>query len=164
MHRRLDLVPAFFRLRLGQPVERDFGVAVDPPRDLVVVDRRRSLAQHGLDRDDRLRERDVRQLGRRNHVSDRVHAVDVGAHVPVDDDEAALVDLDLGAVETEAVGERTPAHGDDDGVDRDGVAAGEAHGSALAVAVGLVALHLDAGARIAERLGGGRKSGDVAQP
>ena len=40
VHRGLDVVAALLRLRLGEPAERDLGVAVDAPRDLVVVERR----------------------------------------------------------------------------------------------------------------------------
>ena len=39
VHRRLDVVAALLGLRLGEPAERDLGVAVDAPRHLVVVDR-----------------------------------------------------------------------------------------------------------------------------
>ncbi len=94
VHRGLDVVAALLGLRLGETAERDLGMAVDAPRDLVVVERERRFAEHRLDRDDRLRERDVRELRRGHDVADRVDAVDARAHVAVDDDETALVDLD----------------------------------------------------------------------
>ena len=60
----------------------------------------------------------MRELRRRDDVADRVHAVDARAHVAVDDDEAALVDLDAGAVEPDVLGARPAADRHDDLVDR----------------------------------------------
>ena len=75
----------------------------------------------------------MRELRRRHDVADRVHAVDARAHVAVDDDEPALVDLDAGAVEPDVLRARPAADRHDDLVDRQlllAVLALEAHRAA----------------------------------
>src|SRR6266508_5634071 len=119
LHLRHDVVAELACVLLGVPGERDFGMAVDPPRDLLVVDRRRLLAEDRLDGDDRLGEPDVRELGRVDHVADGVHAGHRRPHEAVDADEAAFVDLDPRAFEVDPLGARLAADADDDLVDDD---------------------------------------------
>ena len=68
-----DVVPGLARLLLGEPAPRDLGMRVDDPRDLPVVDRRDRLAEDGLHDHDRLREADVRELRRVDHVAGGEH-------------------------------------------------------------------------------------------
>src|SRR5512132_3486318 len=74
LYLRHDVVPELARVLLGVPGERDLGMAVDPPGDLLVVDRRRLLAEDRLDGDDRLGEPHVRELRRVHHVAHGIHA------------------------------------------------------------------------------------------
>ena len=78
-----------------------------------------------LDAQDRLGVADVGELRRVDEVADRVDAVLAGAAELVDLDEAALVDLDAGAVEAELVGVRAPADRHHHGVDLDRLALAE---------------------------------------
>src|SRR5438034_6008768 len=62
LHLRHDVEAELACVLLGVPGERDLGMAVDAPRDLLVVDRGRLLTEDRLDCDDRLGEADVREL------------------------------------------------------------------------------------------------------
>ncbi len=88
---------------------------------LLVVDGYDRLAEDRLDDHDRLGEPDVRERGRVDHVADGEDAVDAGAHLAVDDDEAAVVDLDAGLLEADPAAERRAPDRDDDLVDHDRV-------------------------------------------
>ena len=127
--------------------EGDLGVAVDRPRHPVVLHRRGGLAEGLLDDEDRLGVADVGQLRRVDEVADGVDAVLAGAAELVDDDEAAVVDLDAGAVEAEPVGERAAADGHDDGVDLEVLAVAEVDRGAAGV-VRRVAVDHHAGADV----------------
>jgi hypothetical protein len=72
----------------------------------------------------------VREPERRDHVAERPDALDVGAAVLVDGDEAAVVDLDAGGVEPGALGDRAATDGDEQQV-----------GLQLLVALGLDRAH-----------------------
>src|SRR5215211_1003591 len=104
MDRRHDVVTQLPSAQLGQAAERDFGMGIDPPGHLLVVDRRRPLAEDRLDRDHRLREPDVSELRRIDDVTDRVDAGYRRTHETVDRDEAPTVDLDARALEVDALG------------------------------------------------------------
>jgi hypothetical protein len=132
---------------LARPGPGDLRVAVDRPGDAVVHDRHRRLAEQMLDHEHRLGVADVRQLGGVDEVADGVDARLTGAAVLVDDDEAAVVDLDLRALEPQLVRERATADRHDARVDLERLVIAEVDGRAARVG-GRVAGDLDPGADV----------------
>ena len=125
----------------GQTTEGDFGVRVDRPRHAVVVNRDDVLTDDGLDGDDCFSEGHVGQLRRAGHdVTDGEDVGVRGAHVAVGHDEAAVVNLDAGALAKETLGAGATADRDDHHVNVEVVGTVEGHGGALLT--GLVARDL----------------------
>ena len=89
-------LPAFVsRLSLAEAHRGDLGRAVRNPRDVHVIDLGHVDPGDALGDGVPLGERDVRQLKRRRgNVTDRPDVLDVRTKIPVDGDEALLMDGD----------------------------------------------------------------------
>src|ERR671911_1083498 len=107
-----DLVAFLLGLRLGEPERGHFGPTEGDARDEVPVFGHRVLAGHVLDGDDTLVPGLVCEPETPDYVSCRVHAVFGRPAVPVNLDDAALVDLHAGSVEVEVLGYGLPSDGD----------------------------------------------------
>lgn len=121
-----DLVRAvdLLGLGLGDADGGDLRVAVRHPRDTVVVDRNGLQTGQTLRHQDALGEADVRELERRNQVADGGDGRDVGAHVLVDEDVAA-VHGDALLLVAETGGDRAAADGDEQDLGLELLAVGE---------------------------------------
>ncbi len=92
---------------LGQAERGDLRLAERRARHETVISQRHRLrAGHRLGGDHALRLGHVCELQLGGHVTDRVDAVDVGAHVVVDRDGAAFGEFDAGLLEAVAVDAR----------------------------------------------------------
>ena len=111
----LDVVALVPRLGLGEPEGRDLRLAERGARHHTVVAQGLGLgAGHGLGGHDALRLGHVGELQLAGDVADGVDAVDVGAHVVVDVDRAAVGELDAGVLQAEALDAGTEADGHED--------------------------------------------------
>src|SRR5918997_5612874 len=141
-----DIEPGLLGRLLRVAGERDLGPAVDAPRHLAVVDGDGVLAEDAVDGHHRLGEADVGELRRGDAVPHGPHAVLAGLAQLVDQDEASLVELHLGAVEAEVVGGGLAADRHDHHIGLDGVGAVDVdHRAAVAR---FVAGDLDPGAHL----------------
>src|SRR4051812_16033554 len=100
------------RLLLGEPERADVGRAERRPRDVDVLDRVGLHPRGVLDGDDALVGGLVGERGAAHEVADRVHALYAGAERAVDVDQAAVVELDAGLLEAEALDVGAAAGGD----------------------------------------------------
>src|SRR5699024_9036192 len=124
--RDTDLIAGFAGCVFGQSDERDLGIAVDAPRDPVVIDRYRLVSQQLFDDVDRLGVTDVSESGCVDEIANGPDTVDSGSQLFVDFDEATLVDADTGAIEAERIGQRSSPDREDDRVDLDRIPTFEA--------------------------------------
>eukprot|EP01136_Pigoraptor_vietnamica_P011514 Opistho-1_new@50444 len=100
----LDLAPLVLGLLLGETERRDLRRAERRTRHHAVVAQRLGLrAADRLGSDDALSLGHVGELQLGGHVADGVDALDIGAHVVVDVDGAALGQLHSGVLEAEAL-------------------------------------------------------------
>src|SRR5215203_6430219 len=111
--RLLDFVAFFFGLRLVEPERGYFRTAEGDARDEVAVLGHRVLAGHVLDGDDTLVSGLVGEPETPDYVPRGVHAVLGRPPVPVDLDDAPLIDLDAGRVEVEILDHGLPPDGDE---------------------------------------------------
>ena len=107
-----DVEALLARLLLGEPERADVGRAERRARDVDVLDRVRLHPGGVLDGDDALVGGLVGERGAGDEVADRVDALDRRAQRAVDGDQAAVVELDAGLVEPEALDVGPAAGGD----------------------------------------------------
>src|SRR5215210_681892 len=117
-----DLVTLLLGLRLRKPERGHLGPAEGDARDEVPVLGHRVLAGHVLDGDDALVSGLVGEPETPDYVPRRVHAILGRPPVPVDLDDAALIDLDAGRVEVEVLDHGLPPDGDEQRLGLQGVA------------------------------------------
>ena len=108
-----DLLVLELLLALADP--GDLGVGVHDGRDATVVDVTVTLLDV-LDNSDGLLLSLVGEHGAERGVTDAADVGDLGAVLGVDDDTAALVELEANVLQAEALGVRSAADGDEDGL------------------------------------------------
>src|SRR5215208_3005040 len=143
--RLLDFVAFFFGLRLVEPERGYFRTAEGDARDEVAVLGHRVLAGHVLDGDDTLVSGLVGEPETPDYVPRRVHAVFGRPPIPVDLDDAAVVDLHVGGVEVEVLDNGLPPDRDEQRLRLEGVSlsfAGLTRGWIFAAVAATLALGL----------------------
>src|SRR5919112_4631869 len=118
-----DLVTFLLGLRLREPERGHLGPAEGDTRDEVPVLGHGVLAGHMLDGDDALVSGFVGEPETPDYVPCRVYAVLGRPPVPVDLDDAPIVDLDAGRIEVEVLDNGLPPDGDEQRLGLQGVAA-----------------------------------------